>query len=227
MSIPQLLLQILPRVAVYGLLLFAPAWTLNWWRAWVLLALVFVGMVVTRLWAFGNDAALLEERRRSPMQKDQPQADKVLVIAFVIVMPAYIAFIPLDVFHLHLLAKLPGAIAWLGGLLCIAGLWIIALAFRENAFASAIVKPQEDRGQTVVETGVYGIVRHPLYLGVVLVLIGIALWLESTAAAILSIVPIAVMVVRILVEEKFLINRLHGYDAYIKRVGRRLIPLVW
>jgi protein-S-isoprenylcysteine O-methyltransferase Ste14 len=143
------------------------------------------------------------------------------------VFPAYIAFIPLDVFRLHLLGKPQIFVSALGLALGIAGWWIISLAFRENAFAAAIVKPQEERGQTVVQTGVYSVVRHPLYSGVVLIVIGIALWLESTAAVVLSILPIAVIALRIRVEEDFLRRRLRDYDAYAKRVQRRLIPLVW
>jgi len=224
---PQILLRALFAVSVYGLLLFVPAWTLEWWRAWVLLALAFIGLVTTRRWVFGHDDRLLAERSRSPLQSGQPLADKLLVVGFVVIFPAYIAFIPLDVFRLHLLSKPQLAVSSLGLLLAIAGWWIMSLAFRENAFAAAIVKPQEERGQTIVDTGVYGIVRHPLYSGVILLLIGIALWLESLAAAIASIVPIALIVLRILVEEDFLRRRLGAYNAYAQRVERRLIPLVW
>jgi protein-S-isoprenylcysteine O-methyltransferase Ste14 len=224
---PQILLRVLFAVSVYGLLLFVPAWTLHWWRAWVLLALAFTGMVATRLWAFGPGDKLLEERSRSPLQKGQPVADKLLVVGFVVIFPAYIAFIPLDVFRFHLLVKPQSLVSSLGLLLAVAGWGIVSLAFRENAFAAATVKPQEERGQTVIDTGVYAIVRHPLYSGVILILVGIALWLESFAAAIASIVPIALIVLRILVEEDFLRHRLSNYGAYAQRVERRLIPLVW
>jgi protein-S-isoprenylcysteine O-methyltransferase Ste14 len=224
---PHILLRALLAVSVYGLLLFVPAWTVQWWRAWALLALAFAGLVTTRRWAFGSDDRLLAERSRAPLQRGQPLADKLLVFGFVVIFPAYIAFIPLDVFRLHLLLKPQLAVSSVGLLLVIAGWWIVSLAFRENAFAAAIVKPQEESGQTVVDTGVYGIVRHPLYAGVILILIGIALWLESFAAAIASIVPIGLIVLRILVEEDFLRRRLGAYSAYAQRVERRLIPLVW
>ncbi|MGD0473402.1 MAG: isoprenylcysteine carboxylmethyltransferase family protein [Candidatus Velthaea sp.] len=224
---PQILLRTLFAVTLYGLLLFVPAWTLDWWRAWVLLALIFAGMIATRLWAFGADQTLLEERRKPPLQQGQPLADKVLVIGFVIVFPAYIAFLPLDVFHFHVFGKPPIGVSSLGLVLACGGWCVISLAFRENAFAAAIVKPQEERGQTVVDSGIYGVIRHPLYAGVVLALVGVALWLESTAGALLSIVPIAMIVMRIVVEENFLRRRLSGYDAYARRVERRLIPLVW
>jgi protein-S-isoprenylcysteine O-methyltransferase Ste14 len=144
-----------------------------------------------------------------------------------VLFPAYFAFIPVDVFRLHLVEKPQLLVSSLGLLLAVAGWWIITLAFRENAFAAAIVTPQEQRGQIVVDTGVYGIVRHPLYSGVILLLIGIPLWLESYAATAVSVVPIALIVLRILVEEAFLRRRISGYAAYSERVERRLIPLIW
>ncbi len=214
-------------VAVYGLLLFVPAWTLDWWRAWVLLGLVFVGMLVTRLWAFRGKEDLLAQRRKAPFQRGQPAADKLVVVAFVVVFPTYLAFIPIDVFHLHVLGAPSNLVSSIGLLSCVVGWLTISLAFRENAFATAVVVDQEQRRQSVVETGVYRVVRHPLYCGVVFLLVGIALWLGSYAAACASIVPIAVLIARVLVEEAFLREHLVGYDAYARRVGYRLVPLIW
>ena len=79
----------------------------------------------------------------------------------------------------------------------------------------------------MIDSGVYGIVRHPMYAGVVLVLIGMPLWLESYAAALLASVPIGLLVLRILVEEHFLRQKLKGYHAYTQRVRYRLIPFFW
>jgi protein-S-isoprenylcysteine O-methyltransferase Ste14 len=213
--------------AVYGVLLFLPAWTLQWWRAWLLLAAVFGAMLATRIWVFEQSGGLLEERRKPPIQRGQPPADKLLVIGFLTVFPAYIAFIPLDVFRFHLLDKPAPIVSAFGLLIAAAGWCVMFFALRENRFAAAIVKHQDERGQVVVETGVYGVVRHPLYFGVALLLVGVALWLQSYAAAIASIVPIALLVVRIAVEEAFLRGRLDGYEAYIERVRYRLIPRVW
>lgn len=214
-------------VCVYGLLLFLPAGTLHWPRAWLLLALAFAGMLVSRGWALRDRDALLAARRQAPMQHGQPIADKVLVVAFLIVVPGYIAFIPVDVFHLHLLPRPNAALSNAGLVAVFAGWCIILLAFRENAFAVSIVQHQADRGQIVVQTGVYAIIRHPLYAGVVLVLVGVALWLQSPAAAIAAVLPIALLIVRIIVEEAFLTGRLPGYAAYAERVTHRLVPLVW
>jgi len=138
-----------------------------------------------------------------------------------------IAVIPLDVFRFHLLGKPNAIVSGIGLLLFVAGWWMIALSFKENTFAAPVVKHQAERHQTVVDTGVYGIVRHPMYAGAVLLMIGMPLWLESYAAALLAIAPIALLAVRILFEEQFLRQELNGYDAYTERVRYKLLPYVW
>jgi protein-S-isoprenylcysteine O-methyltransferase Ste14 len=223
----RLVASSLASTAVYGLLLFLPAWTLRWPRAWELLTAVFAGMVVSGFWAFGKSQGLLEERRAPPFQPGQPAADKLLVVAFLLVFPAYLIFIALDVFRFHLLPVPAPLVSALGFVLVFAGWLVISLAFRANAFAATIVKHQSERGQTVVDGGPYGVVRHPIYAGVIPLIVGAALWLQSYAAALSAIVPIALLVLRILVEEDFLRRRLPGYDAYAQRVRHRLIPRIW
>jgi protein-S-isoprenylcysteine O-methyltransferase Ste14 len=104
---------------------------------------------------------------------------------------------------------------------------IISLVFRENAFAAPVVKHQEERGHKVVDTGVYRIVRHPMYAGIFVFAVGMALWLESYAAALTVLVPIGILAVRIAFEERFLRQYLEGYNAYTEKVRYRLIPFVW
>jgi len=99
--------------------------------------------------------------------------------------------------------------------------------FRENAFAAPAVKHQKEREHHVVDTGVYAVVRHPMYSGIMLFNLGIALWLESYAGALMTFFPIAFLVVRILFEERFLRRELIGYEAYAAKVPNRLIPFVW
>jgi protein-S-isoprenylcysteine O-methyltransferase Ste14 len=140
---------------------------------------------------------------------------------------AVVAFIPLDVFRLHLLPKPGMLVSSLGLFLFIAGWWIMTLALLENAFAAPVVKHQEERQQKVIDTGVYRVLRHPMYAGTIPLLVGMPLWLESYAAAVLAIVPIGALVVRILIEEEFLRRELKGYDAYTERVRYRLIPFLW
>jgi protein-S-isoprenylcysteine O-methyltransferase Ste14 len=147
----------------------------------------------------------------------------LLIAAFVSV----IVFIPLDVFRFHFMAKPRTLASSLGLVFFVVGWWIMTLALRENAFAAPVVKHQEERQHTVIDSGVYGVVRHPMYAGAVLLLVGMPLWLESYAAAMLASFPIGTLAVRILVEEQFLRRELAGYDAYTERVRHRLIPFVW
>jgi|SRR5919197_6556720 protein-S-isoprenylcysteine O-methyltransferase Ste14 len=136
-------------------------------------------------------------------------------------------FIPLDVSRFHLIAK-PGTLTSSSGLvLFVAGWGIMTLAVRENAFAAPVVKHQEEREQRVIDSRVYNVVRHPMDAGGVPLLVGMPLWLESYAAAMLASVPIGTLVLWILVEEQFLKRDLKGYDAYTERVRYRLIPFLW
>ena len=227
MFIIKFIVSVLMNVAIYGGLLFLPAGTLNWWRAWLFLGVVFIGTTATLLGVFRNRQDLLNERFRPPIQKGQPLADKIVLLVFIAAFFAVVVSIPLDVFRFHILPKPGTFVTSLGIILFIAGWWIISLSFCENAFAAPVVKHQVERHQTVIDSGVYGIVRHPMYAGVVLVLIGMPIWLESYAAALLASMPIGLLVLRILIEEHFLRQKLQGYDAYTQRVRYRLIPFFW
>jgi protein-S-isoprenylcysteine O-methyltransferase Ste14 len=227
MFILRLIFGIILNVIIFGGLLFVPAGTLEWWRAGVFLGVIVVAAFVTMVTVFTSREDLLKERFKPPIQKGQPLSDKVVVLLLLTTFCGLVAFIPVDVFRLHLIRKPGPLISSVGLVLFVAGWWIISLAFRENAFAAPVVKHQEERHQTVVDTGVYSIVRHPMYAGAVLLLIGMPLWLESYAAALLASVPIGMLVVRIRIEERFLSRELPGYDTYTKRVRYRLIPFAW
>jgi protein-S-isoprenylcysteine O-methyltransferase Ste14 len=138
-----------------------------------------------------------------------------------------LVFIPLDAFRFHLMPKPGGLVSFLGLALYIAGWWIMTLAMKVNPFAVPVVRLQEERHQRVIDTGVYAAVRHPMYAGFIPMVVGPALWLGSYAAALLAIVPIAVLAVRSVFEEQFLKRELPGYEAYTEEVRYRLIPFVW
>ncbi len=215
------------QIAIFGCLLFLPAGTLFWWRAWVLIGIIFAGQVATAARFFPERKGLLMERLKSPIQKGQPLADKIVLMLFLTSYYGLMVFIPLDVFRYHLIAAPGVLVSTLGIFLFLAGWWIAFLALRENDFAATVVKLQEEREQKVIDTGVYGVVRHPLYAGGILFIVGIPLWLESYAGVLLTIVPIGILALRILLEEQFLIRKLKGYDDYIKRVRYRLVPFLW
>ncbi len=197
MFIVQLVLGVLFNVLLFALCLFLPAGTLDWWRAWVYLGLEAAGTVITTVVIFRARPDLLRERLQSPVQPGQPAADKLLTSLVLLDFAATLVAIPLDRFRWHLLPAPHPAVAALGLLLAAAGWILISLVFRENAFAAPVVKVQAERHHTVIDTGVYRLVRHPMYLGAVLFLAGTALWLESYAAALFTLVMVALLVVRI------------------------------
>jgi protein-S-isoprenylcysteine O-methyltransferase Ste14 len=193
----------------------------------VFLGVIFVAMVASTVSIFRVNKDVLTERLKPPIQQGQPPADKLIVSLFLVMFVGSIVFIPLDVFRFHLLGKPGTLVSSVGLIFVVAGWWIITLALQENAVAAPVVKHQAERQQRVIDTGVYGLVRHPMYAGGILLLIGMPLWLESTAAALLASVPSGTLAVRILVEEEFLRRELKGYETYTERTRYRLIPFLW
>jgi protein-S-isoprenylcysteine O-methyltransferase Ste14 len=222
----KLIYGVAMQAAIFGLLLFVPAGTLHWPQAWVFIAGTVFGTVATMFY-LRDQEDLINERLKGPLQKGQPRSDKIVLSLFLATFGALIAFIPLDVFRLHLMAH-PGTAVSVAGLVLIAtGWWLIALALHENSFAAPVVKYQAQRSQHVIDTGVYAMVRHPMYAGFVPFILGMCLWLGSYAAALMAIVPIALIATRIAIEERFLKRKLVGYSAYAEHVRYRLIPFVW
>ena len=208
--------------------LFASAGTLSWWRAWVLLAALIVIRAITAIAVYSVNPALLQERAKLPIHGDQPWTDKVLLLA--VVTTGFVGLpvaAGLDVFHWRLLPPPSPVLAGLGLVLFTLGWGIKALALRANAFATAVLRLQRERQHAVVDTGVYRIVRHPFYAGTPLVLIGLALWLESYTAALSAMVPIVLVVLRMRLEERYLRRELPGYAEYAVRVPHRLLPGIW
>jgi protein-S-isoprenylcysteine O-methyltransferase Ste14 len=249
MSIPKLVAGVVFNVAFFALLLFVPAGTLRWWRAWMFLAVTVAVMAVAIFSIFPDNADLFSQRakgliqrisvsawvqsdcntlkRPEEFQKGQPLWDRVLVILLVLSYVGQLVFIPLDVFRFHLAPKPGGLVSFLGLALYVAGWRIMTLAMKVNPFAVTVVRLQEERHQRVIDTGVYTVVRHPMYAGFIPMVVGPALWLGSYTAALLAIVPIAVLAVRSVFEERFLKRELSGYEAYTEKVRYRLIPFVW
>jgi protein-S-isoprenylcysteine O-methyltransferase Ste14 len=223
----RVVLGALLQPALLALALLYPPGTPSWYRAWALVGVSFVATVVSMIVLARASPALLAERLAPPLQRGQPPADKVVVVIFLVAFAAAIRFVPYDVFELRLLPP-PGSAAGAVGLLVVlAGWWIVIAALRANAFAVPVVKLQEGRRQCVVSDGPYAVVRHPMYAGIGLVLVGMPVWLGSWAGALVALVPIAVLAVRIGIEEELLRRELRGYVAYVARVRARLIPGVW
>jgi protein-S-isoprenylcysteine O-methyltransferase Ste14 len=163
----------------------------------------------------------------APSDRKQPLSDAIGAVALIVFASAWLAFIPLDVFWLHLLPAPPMAARWLGGAAAALGVALPSIAAWENRFATPNVQDQTAEGQHVVDTGVYRLIRHPLYLGTLLLFTGASLWLGSTAASFGVIALLAATLARIRLEERDLRNRLPAYADYARRVPWRLIPWVF
>jgi protein-S-isoprenylcysteine O-methyltransferase Ste14 len=140
---------------------------------------------------------------------------------------AWVVFIPIDVFHLQLMPVVPPWLSVCGAAMALGGFGIMFTALRQNAYAAPIVGDQSERGQVLVDTGLYGRIRHPMYTGTLLFLAGIALWLQSFASVLTLSIGFAPIIARIFVEERALRETLPGYVEYMSRVRYRLVPYVW
>jgi len=156
--------------------------------------------------------------------KRQPLIDAVGLVAYAALLIGWLVFVPLDVFALHVLPPPPGWVAGLGLATALGGNVIAYLAIWQNRFAAPTIHDQT--GQQVIDSGVYGLIRHPLYAGNLMLFAGGALWLGSTAAAIATVAQLAATLWRIRMEEAYLRRTLPAYGDYARRVRGRLIPFV-
>jgi protein-S-isoprenylcysteine O-methyltransferase Ste14 len=224
----RILIRIVVDAVLVAVVLFVAAGTLAWQRAWILVAVLTAVRSASAIAVFRVHPALLRERATVLVHRHQPLADRVLLLVFIgtafVGVPAVAA---LDVFHWHLLATPPLMLAITGLALFAVGWTIIAVALRTNSFAVTVVRLQDERHHTVVDTGIYRVIRHPMYAGNPLVNVGLSLWLGSYTAVLFATIPLCLLMMRISLEERFLRRELPGYLEYTARVPYRLVPGLW
>jgi protein-S-isoprenylcysteine O-methyltransferase Ste14 len=206
--------------------LFLPAGTMSWPRAIAFLSAYGIVILGSIIWLALTAPESLEARFEMP-DGTQPRADRIISVLLILAIAAFLFTIPIDRFHLHLLPLPTLAVSIFGAVIAATGYALLIIALHQNPFAVSMVKDQQDKGQHVIDTGLYGIVRHPFYAGLLLFLAGIALWLESYAALLVLSSVLIVLVGRTLIEEESLQETLPGYIEYQSRVRYRLIPFVW
>jgi protein-S-isoprenylcysteine O-methyltransferase Ste14 len=172
------------------------------------------------------DPGLLRERLKRPVQKDQPLADKLVLIPFLLLVFLAMGFMAADAARWRW-SRMPPFVQWVGSGLLLAVFLFMYWTPRTNSFATTVVRIQKDRGQAVITTGPYAMVRHPMYFGALFYFAATSLVLGTWWG--LAIVPIFAFLlgIRIGIEEKTLRLGLEGYDDYARRVRWRLIPLIW
>ncbi len=219
------LLLVAAAVVYLGLLLgLSGNW--RWVEGWIFGVWFVSFAAAVLLWLRSRDPALLAERFRMPGTGGESRADVAIVIGLKVCWLAFFVVSPLDV-RFGWTPRLPLWCEVCGGILVLGGSFPFFRAFTDNTFASQLVRIQTERGQHVVDTGVYGLVRHPMYLGASLVFVGAALLLGSIWGLLLALALVGLLVVRIFGEEKLLARDLEGYKEYLQKVRYRLVPHVW
>jgi protein-S-isoprenylcysteine O-methyltransferase Ste14 len=221
------LVRSLFQTGFYAAVFLIPAGTWRWPRALQFLV-VFGVLSLLMIAALARWAPLsLEARVQRGAVKNQPAADKVASAVLGVLNLAWFMFIAFDVHRLQVFPMPPLWLSVLGAVVGLAGYAVMVTAIWQNPYAAPIVGDQSERNQVVIETGIYARIRHPLYLGYLAFLAGLALWLGSVAALIVLPVVFSPVIARILIEEKTLRETLPGYDEYQETVRSRLIPAVW
>jgi protein-S-isoprenylcysteine O-methyltransferase Ste14 len=208
-----------------GLLLFLPAGTLAWPQAWAFLVLFNGCGLAIGLWLRRIDPGLLVERMRSPLAADQRPRDRAIMAAISLVSAAWLVFMGID--ERLGWSDAPLWVQAIGAALIAAAFCGFASVLRANSFAAITVRVQGERGQTVISTGPYAVVRHPMYAWALLLMIGVPLLLGSFwgLAGLALFFPL--LVARTLGEEVVLMASLPGYRSYAAKVRFRLLPGLW
>ncbi len=203
--------------------IFVPIWTLNFWQGWACLAAFFVPACAITVWVAKYDPALLERRLKAGPTAEKEKGQKVVQLIASVVFLADFAVPAID--HRLGWSTVPGFAAVLGDLAMVLGFVIVFAVFRANSFTSGIIEVADD--QKVISTGPYALVRHPMYVGGLVMLYGIPLALASWWGMLVNVPMTAAVVWRLLDEERFLAEKLPGYAEYREKVRYRLVPLLW
>jgi protein-S-isoprenylcysteine O-methyltransferase Ste14 len=204
-------------------LLFVPAWTLSYWQAWVFLAVFGAAACAITLYLMAKDPKLLERRVQAGPIAEKETSQKIIQTITSIGFGAILIVSALD----HRLAwrPLPTYVAVAGDALLALGFLTIFFVYKENTFASATIELAPD--QTVISTGLYKLVRHPMYMGAVLLFVAIPLSLGSLWGLFVIALMLPALIWRLLNEETFLLKNLPGYAEYQNTVRHRLVPFLW
>ena len=207
-------------VVLLASLLFLPAGTIHWFGGWLLMGILFVPMFLAGLVMMAKNPNLL----RSRLNAREKEAEQDLVIKLSGLM-FLVGFILAGLDFRFGWSRLPGWVNILGAVLFLTAYALYAEVLRENTWLSRTIEVQE--GQTVVSTGLYGIVRHPMYAVTLLLFLSMPLVLGSVPAFLVFLAYPAIIARRIRNEEEVLKRDLPGYGEYLQKVRWRLIPYIW
>ncbi|MBK9601532.1 MAG: isoprenylcysteine carboxylmethyltransferase family protein [Anaerolineales bacterium] len=207
-------------IPVLLLIIFLPAGTFAYWEAWVYLAILLIPMLIVMIYFIKKTPEFLARR----MQLKEKEDEQKIIVKLALI-PFLLAFILPGIDKRLGWSNVPILIIVVAEILVCIGYIFVVLVFKENQFASRIIEVV--KGQKVIQSGPYRIVRHPMYLGTILMYVSSPLALGSYWAIIPAIFIIPILVARIINEEKVLTKKLEGYSAYKQKTRYRLIPGIW
>ena len=205
---------------VVSALLFVPAGTLKWPAAWLFLGILFVPMFAAGIVMMIRNPALLEKRLSA--KEEQKEQKFVILLSGLMFLSAFVAA---GLYYRFGWVPLPDWVSWAAAGLFLAAYLLYAEVLRENVYLSRTIEVQEN--QKVVDTGLYGVVRHPMYSATLLLFLSMGLVLGSVISFVILLCYIPIIAKRIRNEEKVLLDGLQGYSEYRKKVKYRLIPFIW
>lgn len=205
---------------VVGLLVFVPAGTVAWWRGWLFMAILFVPMFGAGLVMMAKAPDLL--RKRLDAKEDEDEQKSVIALSAVMFIAA---FVVAGLGHRFGWPQLPAWASWAGAMVFLASYALYAEVMRENAYLSRTIEVQE--GQRVVDTGLYGVVRHPMYSATLLLFLSMPIVLGSAFSFVITLFYLPIIAKRIRSEEEVLAEGLPGYREYMTRIQWRLVPGIW
>ncbi|GFG75050.1 methyltransferase family protein [Mycobacterium botniense] len=210
-------------LAAFGLTLFLPAGTLHYWQAWAFLAVFALSTWIPSIYVLRTNPAALERRMRAGPFAETRTLQKIIISVVFVSFTAMMAVSALD--HRLGWSRVPASVCVVGDVLVMLGLGLAMLVVIQNSYAAANVTVEAE--QKLVSTGLYGIVRHPMYVGNVILMLGVPLALGSYWGLVFLIPGLVVLVLRIRDEEQVLQRELAGYREYQHKVRYRLVPYIW
>ena len=216
----QAMVKFLGGVLVVGLLLFLPAGTFAYWQGWLLMGILFIPMFIAGLFMLIKSPDLL--RRRLDVREEQSEQKTVILLSGLMFLAVFVVA-GLNVRFGWMV--LPAWVSWAAAGLFLFAYALYAEVLRENVWLSRTVKVQEN--QKVIDTGLYGIVRHPMYMVTLFLFLSMPLVLGSPFSFVISLAYLPIIAGRIRNEEVVLESGLEGYREYKNRVRYKVIPFVW
>lgn len=207
-------------VILVGMLLFIPAGTLNYFNGWLLIGVLFVPMFLAGIIMMWKSPSLLMSRLNvKEKEREQREVVKLSGLMFLV------GFIMAGLNYRYGWIVIPKIVVIVGVIIFLISYLIYAEVLRENVYLSRTIEVK--KGQKVIDTGLYGIVRHPMYMATIFLFLSIPLILGSIGSFVIFLVYPVIIIKRIKNEEKVLVKELEGYIEYKKNVKYRLLPFIW